>query len=73
MVPGASAAAAVRGIFKIKKATFSSKYLQENIKRYTTRGRQKVRVNRKKRKTLLKKKYPIKEKKQKHSQNKIKK
>ena len=65
MVPGASAAAAA-GILKTKKLLSAVNTSEQNIKKSTTRSRQTVRVNRKKTNTHLKKKYLIKEKKNKN-------
>ena len=66
MVPGASAAAAAGGILKTKKLLSAVNTSEQNIKKSTTRSRQTVRVNRKKTNTHLKKKYLIKEKKNKN-------
>ena len=66
MVPGASAAAAAGGILKTKKLLSAVNTSEQNIKQSTTRSRQTVRVNRKKTNTHLKKKYLIKEKKNKN-------
>ena len=66
MVPGASAAATAGGILKTKKLLSAVNTSEQNIKKSTTRSRQTVRVNRKKTNTHLKKKYLIKEKKNKN-------
>ena len=66
MVPGASAAAAAGGILKTKKLLSAVNTSEQNIKQSATRSRQTVRVNRKKINTHLKKKYLIKEKKNKN-------
>ena len=66
MVPGASAAAAAGGILKTKKLLSAVNTSEQNIKQSATRSRQTVRVNRKKTNTHLKKKYLIKEKKNKN-------
>ena len=66
MVPAASAAAAAGGILKTKKLLSAVNTSEQNIKQSATRSRQTVRVNRKKTNTHLKKKYLIKEKKNKN-------
>ena len=66
MVPGASAAAAAGGILKTKKLLSAVNTSEQNIKQSATRSRQTVRVNRKKTNTHLKKKYLIKERKNKN-------